>query len=220
MPSQRQSSGKQTETYFGPQPSPSPVRPVKSAPAGPRRIAQSPNRPVRDYGPTEVGERAGSATGALEAEFFATIFLLVVTLFTDQTSSYGDKMISVMKRGTLTVVAFFLLALFASAGPNAARFSKAFGFLIVMAVLLTTAGVDTINSLDTFFKANWPATGGNSSTAAANQTSSSAAGSAAAQAQSAAANSANTITDINLPGIGPVFAFKDAADALRKLFHL
>jgi hypothetical protein len=64
-------------------------------------------------------------------------------------------MLAVMKRGTLATVLFFILALFSASGPNAARFSKAMGALVIAGIFLSTAGQGSISALDSFFKANW-----------------------------------------------------------------
>lgn len=171
----------------------------------------------RKYGPTQAGDKA-SGIGLLEAEFFGIVILLIVQLFVSS-SSYGDKIMSFMKRGLLTAVLFFFLALIAGIGPNAAKVSKGLGGLVFVMILISTPGQDIVNSLDNFFKANWTGTSESASTSADKGTQEAAPGNVQ-KAQNAASNAANTITSINLPGIGPVFAFKDAYDALKKLFHL
>src|ERR1700744_6768043 len=132
-------------------------------------------RQASPYVPTKAGSTLGRNVETLTVEFFGTLFILCLTLFTDQKSSYGDKMLAVMKRGTLTCLAFFILAMLASAGDNAAKVAKAFGFMIFMAVLFTTQGVEIIQTMDSFFKANWESnlsgTVSSSSTAEQNQSS-------------------------------------------------
>lgn len=113
---------------------------------------------ARDYGPTRVGEKVGTI-GTLEAEFIGSILLIFLTVFTDATSSYGDKMLAVMKRGTLAAILFFILALFSTAGEGSAKFAKAFGLLVMAGIFLSTAGQDTISVLDAFFKADWTSGG-------------------------------------------------------------
>ena len=114
--------------------------------------------PVRQYGPTSAGEKVGTI-GTLEAEFVGSIILIFLTVFTDATSSYGDKMLAIMKRGTLAAILFFILALLSTAGEGSAKFAKAFGLLVMAGIFLSTAGQDTISVLDTFFKANWTSGG-------------------------------------------------------------
>lgn len=139
-------------------------------------------RPLRSYGPTEQGEKVGGSVGLLEAEFFGIIFLLILQLFVGK-ASYGEKMLSFMKRGTLATILFFILAMVASAGDNAAKISKAIGALVFVAILLTSPGSDVINALDSFFKADWnpdSSTGqGSADTGTQQQTAGSAAGRAA-----------------------------------------
>lgn len=116
---------------------------------------------ARDYGPTRIGEKAGTI-GTLEAEFVGCILLIILTVFTDASASYSDKILAVMKRGTLACVLFFILALFSTAGEGSAKFAKAFGLLVMAGIFLSTGGQNTISVLDTFFKADWTS-GGTSS---------------------------------------------------------
>jgi hypothetical protein len=120
---------------------------------------------ARDYGPTRVGEKVGTI-GTLEAEFIGSVLLIFLTVFTDASSSYGDKMLAVMKRGTLAAILFFILALFSTAGEGSAKFAKAFGLLVMAGIFLSTAGQDTISILDTFFKADWTSSGDSSNSSA------------------------------------------------------
>jgi hypothetical protein len=138
---------------------------VNNAPTASNRFSSGSNRKSdndpRDYLPTRAGEKSGHYIGVLEVEFLGAIILIFLTVFTDQQSEYGDKMLAVMKRSTLASILFFILALFATSGPNAARFAKAMGALVVAGIFLSTAGQGTIDVLDTFIKADW--TSGNSS---------------------------------------------------------
>lgn len=114
------------------------------------------SRPSGGYSsPVNTGQGAGSSVGVLEAEYFGCLILIFLTVFTDAKSSYSSKMLAVMKRGTLASVLFFVLALASTSGPNAAKFSKAIGALVVAAIFLGTAGQGTISALDAFFKADW-----------------------------------------------------------------
>jgi hypothetical protein len=156
---------------------------------------------ARDYGPTRVGEKAG-AIGALEAEFIGCILLIFLTVFTDASSSYGDKMLAVMKRGTLASVLFFILALLSAAGEGSAKFAKAFGLLVMAGIFLSTGGQDTISVLDEFFKADWTGNAASSANAPAGTQQPVAPG-VVSKAQSAAQKAENIIKDITeLPGIG------------------
>lgn len=151
-------------------------RPVSSrrsnSPGRSPRRSSGGSAPSRIYRPTETGKSAGNAVGALEAEFIGAIALLFLTMFTDTTSSYSDKMLAIMKRGTLIALSFFILALVSAQGPNAARAAKAFGALLDVGVLLSIASTDMITEIDSFFKGTWKAadsSGGTSSGAPAGQ---------------------------------------------------
>jgi hypothetical protein len=159
-------SNRQTTTYTQ-------RRPIASGGSETITVRETPetrqnrrSRPFRDYGPTQVGGRTSSGVGLLEAEYFAIIFLLIVQLFIG-TGDYGSKMLSFMKRGTLTTILFFLLALIAGAGENAAKITKAIGALVFVAILLTSPGSDIINALDNLFKADWLGSGSASSSSSA-----------------------------------------------------
>jgi hypothetical protein len=102
-----------------------------------------------------TGKSTGNSIGVLEAEYFGALLLIFLTVFTDSKSSYSSKMLAVMKRGTLASVLFFVLALASASGPNAARYAKALGALVVAGIFLGTAGQGTISALDAFFKADW-----------------------------------------------------------------
>lgn len=173
------------------------------------------SRPIRDYGPTRVADSATSGIGLLEAEYFIIIFLLILQLFAGS-GSYGDKMVSTMKRGTLVTLLFFFLAMFSAVGPNAMKVAKGIGGLVLLGILLSTPGEAIITALDNFAKADWV---GNTGSSADTGTSTSTGG-ALSRAEQAANNSSNTITEIQLPGIGPVFALQKVAEALKGLLHL
>jgi hypothetical protein len=172
-------------------------------------------RPIREYGPTRMADTATSGVGLLEAEYFVITFLLILELFVS-TDSYGDKMISTMKRGTLVTLLFFILAMVAGIGPNAAKVAKGLGALVLAGILLSSPGATLIASLDNFIKADWIASDSSSADTGTQSTQ----GTAVSTTTNAANNSSNTITEINLPGIGPVFALGTIADSLKKLFHL
>ncbi len=109
--------------------------------------------------PTEQGEKASGAVGALTAEFLGGIALLFLTLFTDTTSSYSDKMLAIMKRGTLLGLSFFLLALISGQGPNAARVAKAFGLLLDVGLILTVSSDTMLEEIDSFITGTWKPSG-------------------------------------------------------------
>jgi hypothetical protein len=140
MPSQRMSTG-----TAPPEPS--------------RRLSQGSVRTSRPSGgytsPVSTGKSTGSSVGVLEAEYFGSLILIFLTVFTDSKSSYSSKMLAVMKRGTLASVLFFILALMSTGSENMARFAKAIGALVVAAIFLGTAGQGTVSALDAFFKADW-----------------------------------------------------------------
>lgn len=112
---------------------------------------------IRNASPTRMAGNTTSGVGLLEAEFFATLFLLILLLFTGS-DTYANKIMSTMKRGTLVMILFFVLALIAGAGPNAAKIAKGIGALVFVATLLTTPGNTVITDLDAFFKADWAGT--------------------------------------------------------------
>lgn len=172
-------------------------------------------RSIREYGPTRVADRATSGVGLLEAEYFIIVFLLILEVFVS-TDSYGDKMVSTMKRGTLVTLLFFILAMVAGVGPNAAKIAKALGALVLGGILLSSPGSTLIASLDNFIKADWIASDSSSADTGTQSTQ----GTAVSQAQKAASNSSNIISEINLPGLGPVFADLTIVNSLKKLFHL
>lgn len=122
------------------------------------------SRRARNYNPAAVGQNAATGmgggnggVGTLEAEFLVALGLLVLLMFSSG-SSYSDKIMSVMKRGTLLCVLFFILALVASAGPNAAKGAKAFGALIIVAIMITSPVNTLITDVDNIVKNDWVGT--------------------------------------------------------------
>lgn len=192
--------------------SPRPIRSQRSNPG-------TQFRGYQEYGPTRIADKSTSGVGLLEAEFFAIIFLLIMQLFVG-TDSYGDKIMSFMKRGTLTTVLFFFLALIAGIGPNAAKVSKGLGALVFVATLISSPGQNALTSLDNFFKADWKGTSESGNDTSADSGTSSTTTGTIGNAETAAGNAANTITEINIPGIGPVFAVQKIIDALKGILHL
>jgi hypothetical protein len=83
-------------------------------------------------------------------------------------SDYASKVMSVMKRGTLLCVMFFILALVATAGPNAAKISKALGALVIVAIVVTSPVNTVITDLDSLIKNDWVGTAETGGTGPAN----------------------------------------------------
>lgn len=95
--------------------------------------------------------------GLLEAEFFLCLAILVLIMFTSK-ASLADKIVSTLKRGTLTCIAFFILALIAAIGPRSMMVAKAFGALILVALLLTAPVTGVNKDIDNLIKNDWVAT--------------------------------------------------------------
>ena len=91
----------------------------------------------------------------MEAEFLAAVGILILLLFSDTTSSMTDKMMSAMKRGTLTCAVFFILALVAGIGPKASKVAKAFGALIIVAIMVTSPMSTVLNDLKGLIENEW-----------------------------------------------------------------
>lgn len=109
---------------------------------------------ISSLSPTRAAENASSSIGLLEAEFIAIELIIFIELFTKQ-DTYGNKIMSTMKRGMFTAILFFILALVASIGPGATKISKALGGLVFGAILLTSPVTSMLGELDQFFKADW-----------------------------------------------------------------
>lgn len=101
----------------------------------------------------QSSSNAGSV-GLLEAEFFGALILLVVLMFTG-TQSYAEQIMSLMKRGTLVCLLFFILALVAGIGDGMAKISKGFGALIIIGILVTTPASGAITDVDNLIKNDW-----------------------------------------------------------------
>jgi type IV secretory pathway TrbL component len=65
---------------------------------------------------------------------------------------------STIKRGTLVSLLFFILALIAGTGPNAAKVSKGIGGLVFIGMLLTAPSATIIGDIDTVIKSDWVGT--------------------------------------------------------------
>jgi hypothetical protein len=147
------------------------------------------NRSLGKYNPATAGTQATSGIGALEAEFLVAIALLILLMFANGSESYSNRIMSVMKRGTLTCIAFFILALVASGGPNSAKIAKGLGALIIVSILVTSPITTVFKDIDNLIKNDWVGsseTEGGTNPASSNQgtNSSTTAGSPSSAAQS------------------------------------
>jgi ABC-type transport system involved in multi-copper enzyme maturation permease subunit len=113
---------------------------------------------MRRYNPANAGESAGGGVGGLEAEFLLAILLLVLLMFANNNASYSDRIMSFMKRGSLTCLLFFVLALIASTGQSASRIAKAIGALIIVAILITSPVNTVLSDVDNLIKNDWVGT--------------------------------------------------------------
>lgn len=175
---------------------------------------------ARQYSPVAATEKATGSVGLLEGEFFAAIILLVLLMFSNTDAAYADKIMSFMKRGFLVCVMFIVLALVGSIGPNASKIAKAFGGLVIVAILITSPVIKGLGLFDNLIKADWKGTDDAGGDASADTGTGSSTGTAASTAKAAASNSASTITDINIPGIGPIFAAGTIVNDVKKLLGM
>lgn len=171
-------------------------------------------RRTRDYNPAAVGKDVAGSTGSvgtLEAEFLIGLALLILLMFSSG-SSFSDKIMSTIKRGTLLCIVFFILALVSSAGPNAAKVTKALGALIIVAILVTSPVNTLIQDLDSLVKNDWVGTnetGGTGSGNAGNSSADSGSSNASTNPAQAFINSLqdqlkNNEQQKGAPGIGGV----------------
>lgn len=170
------------------------------------------------YSPPRAGRRAGesgSSAGMLEAEFVICCLLILLWLFTNTQDSYADKMLSVMKRLFLTGFMFFILALASEIGPGTAKVCKAFGGLVTVAILLSTANGSVISTLDQFFKADWIAN--DNSASSGNVSDSTSSVPALQQAENAAKTALATEGQKGASDIGNVVSTAAGNDAVSVL---
>lgn len=149
---------------------------------------------IRQYNPANAGSQATGNVGMLEGEFVLCLGLLVLLMFANSTSSYGEKVMSVMKRGTLVCLLFFLLAIISGIGPNAEKISKAFGALIIVAILITTPVSTVITDVDNIIKNDWVGSGETGNDTAASADAGTGGGTSSAT-QNAVNNSLSTLGD-------------------------
>lgn len=122
---------------------------------GDTRVSRAKGPSAGRYNPVNVGDAATGSAGMLEGEFLICLALLVLLMFANSTSSYGEKIMSLMKRGTLVCLLFFLLAIISNIGPNAEKIAKAFGGLVIVAILITTPINTVITDVDSLIKNDW-----------------------------------------------------------------
>lgn len=186
--------------------------------------AQTPARPAArtrpeprqySYNPPPSKSSGSNSISVLEAEYLGTMFLIFLTVFTDQKSTYGAKMLAVLKRMTFASILFFILGLLSTGSENTAKFSKAVGLLVLAGVFLGTAGQGTISALDNFFKADWTqgdTTQGDTSSNAPAGTQIGTSGSAANMAAEAATVPGNVFSE-TIDGIKSIITVpKDVGD--------
>lgn len=149
---------------------------------------------IRQYNPANAGSQATGNVGMLEGEFVLCLGLLVLLMFANSTSSYGEKVMSVMKRGTLVCLLFFLLAIISGIGPNAEKIAKAFGALIIVAILITTPVSTVITDVDNIIKNDWVGSGETGNDTAASADAGTGGGTSSAT-QNAVNNSLSTLGD-------------------------
>lgn len=75
--------------------------------------------------------------GLLMAEFFVAMGLLILLFFASGNASLPNRIMTTIKRGTLTCAVFFILALVSGVNPTAAKIAKAIGALVVVALLMS-----------------------------------------------------------------------------------
>jgi hypothetical protein len=109
--------------------------------------------------PVSAGKDIGSGAGLLEAEFLTALGLLVLLMFSSD-ADLIDKMMSIMKRGTLICAVFFILAIVSSVGGRTAMACKAFGALVIVAILVKSDMATVITDLDNIVKNDWIGTPG------------------------------------------------------------
>jgi hypothetical protein len=187
---------------------------------------QGRSRPVAEYSPTRVADRAGSGVGLLEAEFLAAMAILILT-FVSGSATYGDKILTLMKRGSFVSILFFILALIAGTGNNAAKVAKGLGALVLVTTLVNSSSGNLFSDLDQIFKnisaktstapagSTSPSTG--TSTAPGGGTSASApstAGGASGAAQRAITDIGNLQQDLLNPGYFTSNAAKSIIDTI------
>lgn len=193
-----------TTTTYEPTPEPAP-EPAK-------------RRSVRQYSPTRAAETSTAGIGLLEAEFFVAIGLLVLLMFANSSASYTDRIMSLMKRGSLTCLLFFALALVSSAGVNAAKVAKAFGGLVIVAILVTSPVGTVITDVDALVKNDWVGTSESSDESASGSAPSADTGTGSTSASSILNAIKDGLQDLQRL-LGPLDP-GNAANALKNALHL
>jgi hypothetical protein len=182
----------------------------------------------RQYNPANAGIQTSGSIGALEGEFLLCLGLLVLLMFANSTSSYGEKVMSFMKRGTLVCLLFFLLAIISNIGPNAEKIAKAFGGLVIVAILITTPINTVVTDIDALIKNDWVGTSETGGDTAASADTGTGGGTSTSGIESIlntigpgaianaikSINAKNAETILNSVGPGPI------ANWIRNTFHL
>ena len=185
---------------------------------GQQRTRQSRRSGLSGYNPAKAGSNAGASVVGLEGEFLFAIFLLILLMFANSSASYGDRIMSLMKRGALTCLLFFVLSLIASTGPNASKIAKAFGALIIVAILITSPTNTVLTDIDKLITNDWKSTGENAGAASASSgtnsgTTSPSSGGNPLSPSGLAASALKSLEELFPGGTSGI-------DALKKLFHL
>lgn len=129
----------------------------KQTPERTTRQRSSPRRNtnLKKYNPASAGKSAMQGIGMLEGEFLLAIFLLILLMFANNKASYTERMMSFIKRGALTCLLFFILALISGIGPKTEKAAKAFGALVIVGLLVTSPANTVIEDVDNLIKNDW-----------------------------------------------------------------
>jgi hypothetical protein len=165
-------------------------------PANTRNRRPGRNRSALDYSPTRVADKATTSVGLLEIEFLGSLLLLIMLMFANSSATYADKIMSIMKRGTLICLLFFLLALISGIGPNATKIAKAIGALVVVGILLTAPVNDMITDVDSLIKNDWVGSAEHGTDVGSSDTGTSSSSSSGGGALGAASGAIQRITSI------------------------
>jgi hypothetical protein len=210
-----------------------PLQPMRRNPPRPR--SNTPRLPA-DNDAAVTGNSAGSSAsslgakanslgtkasdvGGLLAEFLACIALLVIVMFADNNSAYTDKIMSFMKRGSLTCLLFFILSLISATGPNAARICKGLGALVIVGLLVTAPVGTAISDVDKLIKNDWVGTAATDPNADTGDTSGKASKGTAGATNGTAGEIASLEQELS-SDVNPAGVPLKAAQQLTKLLHL
>lgn len=144
-------------------PTPTPARQTTYQAPIAQRSSRSKRNPS-DYNPAALGSQAtdkatgSGGVGGLEGEFLIAIALLIGLMFANSSASYGDRIMSLMKRGALTCLLFFILAIIAGIGPGATKVAKGIGALVIVGILVTSPTNTLLTDVDNIIKNDWVGT--------------------------------------------------------------